>query len=149
MWRWTKRALVALAALAVTAAGAGAAYQWIATRHDLAANPPPGRLVDVGGHRLHILCTGAGSPAVVLESGLGGSSADWGFVQPGVGAFTQVCSYDRAGMGYSEPGPSPRTARRIARELAQLLDRSGISGPAVLVGASIAGLTARVFASEY
>src|SRR5207247_9461711 len=86
---------------------------------------------------------------IFLETGLGGSSADWGFVQPEVSRFTQVCSYDRAGMGYSDPGPSPRTTRRIARELAQLLDRSGISGPAVLVGASIGGLTARVFASEY
>src|SRR5438093_1561324 len=149
MWRWTKRTVAALAALAVTAAGAGAAFQWIATRHDLAANPPPGRLVDVGGHRLHILCTGAGSPAVVLESGLGGSSADWGFVQPGVAAFTRVCSYDRAGMGYSDPGPSPRTARRIARELAELLDRSGIARPVVLVGAYSGGFTVRIFASEY
>jgi len=148
MWRWTKRTVAALAALAVTAAGAGAAYQWIATRRDLAANPPPGRLVDVGGHRLHILCTGAGSPAVVLESGLGGSSADWGFVQPGVAAFTRVCSYDRAGMGYSDPGPSPRTARRIALELGQLLDRGGVDGPLVLVGASLGGFTVRVFASE-
>ncbi len=148
MWRWTKRAVAALAALAVTAAGAGAAYQWIATRNDLATNPPPGRLVDVGGHRLHILCTGAGSPAVVLETGLGGSSADWGFVQPEVAAFTRVCSYDRAGMGYSDPGPSPRTARRIAHELASLLDRSGIDGPVVLVGASLGGLIVRVLASE-
>jgi pimeloyl-ACP methyl ester carboxylesterase len=148
MWRGTKRTLAALAALSVTAVGAGAAYQWIATRHDLAANPPPGRLVDVGGHRLHILCTGAGSPAVVLESGLGGSSADWGFVQPGVAAFTRVCSYDRAGMGYSDPGPSPRTARRIALELGQLVDRAGVDGPLVLVGASLGGFTVRLFASE-
>jgi pimeloyl-ACP methyl ester carboxylesterase len=148
MWRWTKRALAALAVLAVTAAGAGAVYQWIATRRDLAANPPPGRLVDVGGHRLHILCTGAGSPSVVLESGLGGSSADWGFVQPGIAAFTRVCSYDRAGMGYSDPGPSPRTARRIALELGHLLDRAGVDGPLVLVGASLGGFTVRVFASE-
>ena len=148
MWRWTKRAVAALAALAVTGAGAGAAYQWIATRNDLATNPPPGRLVDVGGHRLHILCTGAGSPAVVLETGLGGSSADWGFVQPEVAAFTRVCSYDRAGMGYSDPGPSPRTARRIAHELGSLLDRSGIDGPVVLVGASLGGLIVRVLASE-
>ena len=149
MWRWTKRILIALCGLLIVAVLSGATYQWIATRNELAATPPPGRLVDVGGHRLHIWCTGAGTPSVILETGLGGSSADWGFVQPEVSRFTQVCSYDRAGMGYSDPGPSPRTTRRIARELAQLLDRSGISGPAVLVGASIGGLTARVFASEY
>ena len=73
----------------------------------------------------------------------------WGFVQPGVAQFTRVCSYDRAGMGYSDPGPSPRTARRIASELAELLARSGIAGPVVLVGASIAGFDVRVFASDH
>jgi pimeloyl-ACP methyl ester carboxylesterase len=148
-WRWTKRTLVALGGFVVLAAFTGAAYQWIATRRDLAANPPPGRLVDVGSHKLHIWCTGAGQPAVILETGLGGSSADWGFVQPEVAAFTRVCSYDRAGMGYSDPGPSPRTTRRIAHELAELLDRAGINGPVVLVGASIGGLMVRVFATEY
>jgi pimeloyl-ACP methyl ester carboxylesterase len=149
MWRWTTRVLVGLCSLLIVAAIAGASYQWIATRSDLAATPPPGRLVDVGGHRLHIWCTGAGAPTVILESGLGGSSVDWGFVQPEVARFTQVCSYDRAGMGYSDPGPSPRTTRRIARELATLLDRADISGPVILVGASIGGLMGRVFASEY
>ncbi len=144
-----KRLLIGLSSLLIVAAIAGATYQWAATRRDLAATPPPGRLVDVGGHRLHIWCTGAGTPSVILETGLGGSSADWGFVQPEVAGFTRVCSYDRAGMGYSDAGPSPRTTRRIARELAQLLDRGGVSGPVILVGASIGGLTARVFASEH
>ena len=151
MWRWAKRILIGLCGLIVVAALTGAAYQWIATRKDLAANPPPGRLVDVGGHKLHIWCTGSGEPAVVLENGLGGGSGivGWSFVQPEVAKFTRVCSYDRAGTGYSDPGPSPRTARRIAYELAQLLDRTGISGPLVLVGASIGGLFVRVFASEH
>jgi pimeloyl-ACP methyl ester carboxylesterase len=149
MWRWTKRVLIGLGGLLIVAAISGAAYQWIATRRDLAATPPPGRLVDVGGHRLHIWCTGSGAPSVVLETGLGGSSADWGFIQPEVARFARVCSYDRAGMGYSDPGPSPRTTRRIADELRELLDRSGVGGPVILVGASIGGLTARVFASEH
>ena len=149
MWRWTKRTLMAVWGLVALAAFAGATYQWIATHNDLAANPPPGRLVEVGGHKLHIWCTGSGAPSVILESGLGGSSADWGFVQPEVAAFTRVCSYDRAGMGYSDPGPSPRTTRRIAHELGQLLDRAGITGPLVLVGASVGGLAARVFVSEH
>lgn len=149
MWRWTKRILIGFGGLVVVAALIGATYQWVATRRDLAAHPPPGRLVDVGGHKLHIWCTGVGSPSVVLESGLGGSSFDWGFVQPEITKFTRVCSYDRAGMGYSDPGPSPRTTRRSAHELAQLLDRAGISGPLVLVGASIGGFTVRVFASEH
>ena len=139
MRRWTIRILVGLCGLIVVAALAGAAYQWLATRNDLAATPPPGRLVDIGGYKLHLWCTGDGAPAVILDNGLGGSSPGWGFVQPDVARFTRVCSYDRAGMGYSDPGPSPRTARRIASELNELLARSGISGPAVLVGASHRG----------
>ena len=115
----------------------------------LAATPPPGHLVDIGGYRLHLWCTGDGAPAVILDTGLGGSTPGWGFVQPDVARFTRVCSYDRAGMGYSDPGPSPRTARRIASELAGLLVRSGIGGPVVLVGASIAGFNVRVFASDH
>src|SRR5688572_32599013 len=129
MWRWTRRIVIGLAGVLVIVAVAGAAYEWIASRRDISATPPPGRLIDVGGHRLHIWCTGTGSPAVILETGLGGSAVGWGFVQPEVARFTRVCSYDRAGLGYSDPGPTPRTARRIARELEQLLDRGGIAGP--------------------
>jgi pimeloyl-ACP methyl ester carboxylesterase len=149
MLRRGKRVLIGLSGLLIIAVLTGATYEWIATDNDLSATPPPGRLVDVGGHRLHIWCSGAGAPSVILETGLGGSSAGWGFVQPAVAQFTRVCSYDRAGLGYSDPGPSPRTARRMARELAQLLDHSGIEGPVVLVGASIGGFVVRMFASEY
>ena len=149
MRRWAKRTLIALCGVVVVAALTGSAYQWIATRNDLAANPPPGRLVDVGGHQLHIWCTGLGEPTVILENGLGGSGLGWSYVQPEVAKFTRVYSYDRAGTGYSDPGPSPRTARRIGQELATLLDRTGISGPLVLAGASIGGLFVRVFASEH
>jgi pimeloyl-ACP methyl ester carboxylesterase len=138
-----------LGAILVIAALSGATYQQLATRKELAATPPPGRLVDLGGYRLHLWCTGDGAPAVILDAGLGGTSAGWGFVQPEVARFTRVCSYDRAGMGYSDPGPSPRTARRIARELAELLARGGIAGPVVLVGESIAGFYVRVFASDH
>jgi pimeloyl-ACP methyl ester carboxylesterase len=140
--------LLALCGLLILAAAIGATHQWIATRRDLAATPPPGRLVDIGGHRLHLWCSGAGSPAVVLESGLGGASFDWGYVQPAVAAFTKVCSYDRAGMGYSDPGPFPRTTRRVAEELAHLVDRARMNEPLILVGASIGGLMVRLFASE-
>ena len=149
MWRWTMRIFVVLAAFLIVAALSGATYQWLATRRELAATPPPGHLVDIGGYRLHLWCTGDGAPAVILDTGLGGSTPGWGFVQPDVARFTRVCSYDRAGMGYSDPGPSPRTARRIASELARLLVRSGIGGPVVLVGASIAGFNVRVFASDH
>lgn len=149
MWSWTKRILVGLFGLLVLASGAGATYQWVATRKELAATPAPGQLIDVGGHRLHLWCTGAGAPPVILEGGLGGSSAGWGFVQPEIARFTRVCSYDRAGMGYSDPGPSPRTARRIAGELAELIDRSGIGVPVVLVAASSGGFDVRIFASDH
>ena len=149
MRRWAIRIVVGLCGLVVATVLTGATYQWLATRRDLAATPPPGRLVDIGGYRLHLWCTGDGAPAVILDTGLGGSSTGWGFVQPEVARFTRVCSYDRAGMGYSDPGPSPRTARRIATELAELLVRSGMSGPVVLVGASSAGFGIRVFASDH
>jgi pimeloyl-ACP methyl ester carboxylesterase len=147
--RVTTRILAGLCVVIAATALAGATYQWLATRKELAATPPPGHLVDIGGHRLHLWCTGEGAPAVILDTGLGGSSAGWGFVQPEVARFTRVCSYDRAGMGYSDAGPSPRTARRIATELAELLARSGMTGPVVLVGASIAGFDVRVFASDH
>src|SRR5687767_1304533 len=149
MWRWTKRALIGFAVLFMAAAVVGALYQWTLSRKELAATPSPGRLVAVGGHRLHIWCPGEGAPTVILETGLAGSSVDWGFVQPEVARFTRVCSYDRAGMGYSDPGPFPRTTRRIARELSALIERSGIDGPVVLAGASSGGLPVRLFASEY
>jgi len=147
--RWTRRILAGLFGLFSLVAGAGATYQWVSTRKELASTPPPGQLVDVGGHRLHLWCTGTGAPPVILEAGLGGSSADWGFVQPEIARFTRVCSYDRAGMGFSDPGPSPRTARRIAEELAKLIDRSGLEGPVVLVAASSGGFDVRVFASDH
>lgn len=149
MWRRTKRVVLVLVGLFVVAAIGGAAYQSYASRKDLAATQPPGQLVDVGGHRLHIWCIGSGMPAVILDSGLGGTAFDWADVQPEVAKYTQVCSYDRAGMGYSDPGPTPRTSVRIANELLELLKRSSISTPVVLVGASFGGFNVRIFASEY
>jgi pimeloyl-ACP methyl ester carboxylesterase len=149
MRRWAKLALAALVGVIVALLLGTTFYQWFATRRDLAAHPPPGRLIDVGGHRLHVWCNGAGAPAVLLDTGLGGSFSDWGYVQPRVAEFTQVCSYDRGGMGYSDPGPTPRTARRIANELAALISRAGITGPVILAGASLGGLNVRVFAADH
>jgi pimeloyl-ACP methyl ester carboxylesterase len=112
----------------------GAVYQTVATEIDQRAYPPPGEMVDLGGHRLHIDCVGQGSPTVILESGLGNMSADWANVQPEVAKTTRVCTYDRAGTGWSEPGPEPRDPRQIAHELHTLLGEAGIDGPYVLVG---------------
>lgn len=106
----------------------------------------PGQLVDVGGHRLHVACTGQGSPTVVLDAGLGGTSLDWVLIQNRLSDRTQVCAYDRAGMGWSDAGPEPRTPARIATELNTLLTTAGVHGPYVLVAHSLAGKSARLFA---
>ncbi len=111
--------------------------------------PAPGRLIDVGGFSLHLHCSGAGTPAVVLDAALGGSSVSWSWVQPEIARLTRVCSYDRAGYGWSEPGPLPRTAGRMAEELRTLLDRGGVPPPFVLVGHSFGGLIMRIFAARY
>src|SRR5262249_47184760 len=103
-----------------------------------------------GGYRLHINCVGAGGPTVVIEAGWGDWSASWGsWVQPEVAKSAKVCVYDRAGMGWSEAGPLPRTAERFARELHTLVHNAKVTGPYVLVGHSSGGLTMRLFAHEY
>ena len=128
----------------------GAGYESVAEAADARAYPPPGQLVDVGGHRLHLNCAGTGSPTVVIDAGLGDWSASWSsWVQPEAARTTRVCTYDRAGMGYSEPGPLPRTAEHFAAELHTLLLRAGVPGPYVLVGHSAGGLPVRVFAHAY
>jgi pimeloyl-ACP methyl ester carboxylesterase len=107
---------------------------------------PPGRLVDVGGHRLHLHCAGTGTPAVVFDAALGASSLSWSLVAPDVARITRACAYDRAGFGWSEAGPAPRTAGRIANELAQLLRSADVPPPYVLVGHSFGALVMRIFA---
>lgn len=128
---------------------AGAIYEPLAEAADARANPPPGQMVDVGGYRLHIHCTGSGSPTVVIESGWGDYSATWGWVQPEIAKTTRVCTYDRAGMGWSEPSPYPRTAREFAKELHTLLVNANEPSPYVLVGHSLGGYTVRVYAHDY
>ncbi|MGI9303819.1 MAG: alpha/beta fold hydrolase [Gammaproteobacteria bacterium] len=113
------------------------------------ATPAPGLMVLVGGHRLHLYCSGVGEPVVIMDSGLGGTSLDWSRVQPRVSEFTRVCVYDRAGYGWSETGPLPRTSRRIAGELHALLQTAGVQGPYVLVGHSFGGYNMQLFASRY
>lgn len=137
--------VVALLALAVV----GASYQAVATWRAQRANPPPGEMVDVGGHELHIHCAGQGSPTVVLEAALGAMSAQWVRVQQQVSETTRVCAYDRAGMGWSEDGPEPRDADRVAGELHALLAGAGVEGPYVLAGHSYGGLYAQAYAARY
>lgn len=109
----------------------------------------PGRLIDVGGYRLHINSTGKGEPAVVLIAGSGDFSFDWSLVQPAVSHFSRVSSYDRAGFAWSDLGPTPRTMQQEAHELHSLLRKAGVKRPYVLVGHSIGGLIARVYAAAY
>jgi pimeloyl-ACP methyl ester carboxylesterase len=138
--------LIALIAVALLF---GAAYQYVANRRDLSEHPAPGQLVDVGGHRLHLWCIGRGSPVVVLEAGGAGTVLDWSRVQPEVANTTRVCSYDRAGLGWSELGPAPRSGQQIVRELHRLLHAAHVSGPYVFTGHSIGGLYVRLYASAY
>ena len=143
------RGLMAVAIFALGLAASSTAFETIASRSDAETYPAPGRLVDVGGFRLHINCIGAGSPTVVLDAGLGGSSLDWSLVQPELEATTRVCAYDRAGMGWSDPGLRARTPEQIAEELHTLLVNANVPGPYVLVGHSLSGKSARLFALHH
>jgi pimeloyl-ACP methyl ester carboxylesterase len=147
--RWAVRAVGGLLALLVALAGTGALYQALASAADARAQPPPGRLVDVGGYRLHINCVGErrpGTPTVVLEDGSAGvGSVDWRPVQALLAPATRVCAYDRAGLGWSDPGPAPRTAGRVATELHALLRGAGEVGPYVLAGHSLGGYFNRAY----
>lgn len=109
----------------------------------------PGELVSLGTHRLHIHCVGHGSPSVIIDSGIGGFSLEWIKVQNNLADDVRVCSYDRAGYGWSDPGPRPRTTERITSELRRLLTEARIPGPYVLVGHSFGGYNIRYFASKF
>jgi pimeloyl-ACP methyl ester carboxylesterase len=113
------------------------------------SHSPLGKLVDIGGYRLHIYPTGEGSPTVVFESGGASWSLDWNLVQSEVAKFTSVCSYDRAGFGWSDSGPKPRTSKQIVTELHTLLTKTETKKPYILVGHSFGGHTARLFAKSY
>jgi pimeloyl-ACP methyl ester carboxylesterase len=146
----TKRLLVAPVVLVALVAASLATYAAIAEAVFFQRHPPPGRLHDVGtGRRIHMNCMGSGSPAVVFESSLGGSSVDWYVVQPQVAAFTTACAYDRAGAGWSDAATLPRDPASSAEDLHRALAKAGISGPFVVVGHSYGGYVARVFAGRY
>lgn len=128
----------------------GGAYETVQERIDRGQHTMPGRLVDVGDHRLHIVCTGSGSPTVVLEAGLGElSSMMRGWIQPDVSQDARVCSYDRAGRGWSEAAEGSQDGIAVATDLRTLLDQSGEQGPFVLVGHSAGGAYVLNFANIY
>jgi pimeloyl-ACP methyl ester carboxylesterase len=115
----------------------------------LISHPPIGKLVDIGNHRLHLYSIGEGDPSVVFEGGGASWSMDWNLVQTEVAKFTSACSYDRAGFGWSESGPNPRTTEQIVTELHTLLSKAVVKKPYILVGASFGGHTVRLFAKKY
>jgi pimeloyl-ACP methyl ester carboxylesterase len=132
--------------LAVVSVGAGTETVLSRTAPDYAM---PGQLVDVGGHRLHLHCTGSGSPTVVLEPGAGMSSSTMGWIAPAVALDTRVCVYDRAGRGWSDPTDTTQDATQIATDLHTLLQRANVPGPYVLAGHSFGGLYALTYAAQY
>ena len=145
---WLRRAALYSVASLVGLAIAGAAYQAIATANDRYEFPPPGKLLDVGGFRLHIQCTGNvvwGVPTVILEPGTGLASPAWALIQASVSKQARVCSYDRAGNGWSDASPMPRDASHIDAELHTLLERAEITGPFILVGHSMGGMYMRAY----
>lgn len=143
--RWVLYPAFALLALAAVGGGYGTVRESV----DARAHAMPGQLVDVGGHRMHLHCTGTGSPTVVLEPGAGEMSAFLGWVEPEVARDTRVCVYDRAGRGWSEPTDGPHDAGRIAADLRGLLRGAGVPGPYVLAGHSFGGLYVLTYAARY
>jgi pimeloyl-ACP methyl ester carboxylesterase len=135
--------------VAMGLAAVGGAYQSVGTAVDTSSVAMPGRLVDVGGHRLHLNCTGSGSPTVVVEAGGGEMAANLGWVTQSVSHETRICVYDRAGRGWSEDAGSPQDALAISTDLDTLLHRANVPGPYVIAGHSFGGLYALTFAARH
>jgi pimeloyl-ACP methyl ester carboxylesterase len=146
---WFRRIFLSLVVLILVLAAAGFLYENISEARDRRFNRMEGKLVDVGGRKMHIDCTGEGSPIVVLDSGLGDSYLSWRKVQPQIAKFTRVCSYDRSGLGYSDVSPEARTSKVIAEELHALLKAANVPAPYVIAGHSMGGYDVRVYAALY
>jgi pimeloyl-ACP methyl ester carboxylesterase len=143
--RWLLYPVIALLALA----SIGGGYETLREAADANAYPMPGQLIDVGGHRLHLSCTGSGTPTVVLEPAAGEMSSNLGWIAPAVARDTRVCVYDRAGRGWSEPADTAQDGAQIATDLHTLLQRGHVPGPYVLAGHSFGGLYVLTFAAHY
>lgn len=144
-----RRALLAAGAVAVFPVLAGATYQGVATALERRQFPHPGQLVDIGGHQLHIHCTGDGAPTVVLEAPATGMSAAWALVQPAVAETTRTCSYDRAGLGWSETGDQPFDPAAVPDQLHALLEGARERAPYMLVGHGLGAAFATMYAARF
>jgi pimeloyl-ACP methyl ester carboxylesterase len=142
--RWLVGALTAVL-LACAVAGAAMTVSTAVTSQ----RPAQGQLIDIGGRRLYLECTGSGSPAVILQAGAGGDSTAWGQIEPTIAATTTTCAYDRAGRGHSDAAAAPQDGDAIARDLHDLLTTAKVPGPYVLVGHSSGGPYLRIFAAAY
>jgi pimeloyl-ACP methyl ester carboxylesterase len=149
IFRALKRGFVWLSGFVVVLAITGIVYQTAATEADQRKYPAPGELVNVDGHMMHIYCTGEGSPTIILDHAGGGSSVDWSLIQPKLAAQTRVCAYDRAGYGWSDYNPAPRTLAQQVHELHALLTGANEQEPYLLVGHSYGARVDRVFAAKY
>ena len=144
-----RRVLITAAVILVFLVLAGATYQGAATALERRQFPHPGRLVDVGGHQLHLYCIGEGSPTVVLEAPATGMSTAWGWVQPDVAQVTRICTYDRAGLGWSESGERGYDPAAVPSELHALLERAGEPGPFVVGGQGLGAALATLYAAQF
>lgn len=147
--RITEQTLLSLAIFLSVMAAGSTIFNAAALRYYRSIYPAPGAMYPVNGHEMHVYCTGEGSPTIVLDAGMGNYSLIWAKVQPELSKTTRVCSYDRAGMGWSAPQPGPRDADTIVSQLHTLLQQRGVSGPIVLMGHSMAGIYIRAYATRY
>jgi pimeloyl-ACP methyl ester carboxylesterase len=143
------RVFATLAVVCLLIAAAGATYNALSLRHYRKLSGVPGKLYNVNGYAMHMYCTGQGSPTIILDSGLGDDFTIWAKVQPDLSRVTRVCSYDRAGFGWSQARPGVQDANAISAELHQLVSVSGVQRPFILMGHSIAGLYLRSYAAHY
>jgi pimeloyl-ACP methyl ester carboxylesterase len=148
--KWLTRAVIAALGLLLLALITGFVYEQIGRSEEVRRLPRRiGQAVNIGGRTLNLYCSGQGSPTVVFETGGNDPGYDWSLLQPKVAQFTSACWYDRAGVGWSDPPPGPRTSASVVGDLHELLGRAGVAPPYVLVGASVGGEYVRVYTSRY
>ena len=128
---------------------AGILYQRVGTLRDARRFPPPGRLIDLGARRIHVVVRGQGAPPVWFESAIAASSVSWSRVQPAVAAFTTTCAYDRPGLGWSDPPAPPVTLSRVLDDLQRLIAASSVAAPCILVGHSFGAFVCLAFAAAH